>query len=60
MRASLKDVREDMKGMEAYTGYGVGRAGFDGWMTAAMAGIAGIGGGLFFAGASWRRRRDPE
>ncbi|MCB9988796.1 MAG: tail fiber domain-containing protein [Rhodospirillales bacterium] len=54
---ALDELRREVKGLKAYTGYGIDRASFEGWMLwALLAALAG-GAGLSFAAGALRRRR---
>ncbi|MCB9991474.1 MAG: tail fiber domain-containing protein [Rhodospirillales bacterium] len=54
MHAALDDLRQDVNGLKAHTGYGIGKAGIGLWILLGMAGGSAL---IFFAGRVMRRRK---
>jgi hypothetical protein len=56
MKTAMNDIQKDMKGMKAHTGYGINKAGMDGWMMLLIGAVIGGNVILFAAGIARRRK----
>ncbi len=59
LKTAMNDLQKDMNGMKAHTGYGINKAGMDGWMLLLIGAV--LGGNMMFIGINVlnrRKRRD--